>query len=237
MSQKFSGNLNSQQKKAVTSTEGPLLVLAGAGAGKTKTIAERIRYLVEIGTEPSAILAITFTNKAAKEMRERIGTSLKESSTLNRPVEMNGRPFVSTFHSLGVHILREHAQKVGIKKHFVIFDRDDSKKAVKEALLTLGLDPKTHDPGRILSIISKEKGGGKNVEDLGEKKERGYFREVVGSVWPIYEKILSKNSALDFDDLLLKTMNLLVSDLSVREYYQNVWKYIHIDEYQDTNRV
>ncbi|MEK7176978.1 MAG: UvrD-helicase domain-containing protein [Patescibacteria group bacterium] len=237
MSQKYSPNLNSQQKKAVVSTEGPVLVLAGAGAGKTKTIAERIRHLVEMGTEASAILAITFTNKAAQEMRERIETGLKESLILNRPVGTSERPFVSTFHSLGVHILREHADKVGIKKHFAIFDRDDSKKAVKEALLTLGLDPKTHDPGRILSLISKEKGGGKNVLEVGEKKEYGYFREVLNSVWPEYEKILARDNALDFDDLLLKTMNLLSNDVSVREYYQNVWKYIHIDEYQDTNRV
>lgn len=211
--------------------------MAGAGAGKTKTIAERIRHLVELGTAPSAILAITFTNKAAQEMRERIEVGLKESLILNRPVGMSERPFVSTFHALGVHILREHAPKIGIKKHFAIFDRDDSKKAVKEALITLGLDPKTHDPGRILSLISKEKGGGKNVLEVGDKKESGYFREVLISVWPEYEKILARDNALDFDDLLLKTMNLLSNDVSVREFYQNVWKYIHIDEYQDTNRV
>lgn len=237
MSQKSQENLNKEQKKVVTSTEGPILVLAGAGAGKTKTIAERIRHLVESGVSPSEILAITFTNKAAREMRERIEDGLKKSLVLNRPISSSERPFVSTFHSLGVHILREHANKIGIKKHFTIFDRDDSKKAIKEALLTLELDPKIHDPGKILSLISKEKGAGRNVEDSSDKKEHKYFREVVRLVWPVYEKMLSRDNALDFDDLLSKTMHLLNSDQGVREYYQNTWKYIHIDEYQDTNRV
>ena len=219
--------LNSRQQKAVESTEGPLLILAGAGAGKTKTITERIRHLVEKGVAPSKILAITFTNKAAKEMRERIDESLTT----------NLRPFVSTFHSLGVHILREQFDKVGIKKHFIIFDRDDSKKAVKEALLVIGLDPKTHDPARLMGIISKEKGKGSSFKDYNERDERGYFSKVVGQVWPEYEKVLARNSALDFDDLLVKTANLLNNDQSVRDYYKNIWEYIHIDEYQDTNRV
>ena len=214
-------NLNSQQKKAVVSIKGPLLILAGAGAGKTKTIAERIRHLIHTGVAPSKILAITFTNKAAQEMRERIEPG----------------PFVSTFHSLGVYILREHSAKAGIKKHFTIFDRDDSKKAVKEGLLVLGFDPKTHDPGRIMSVISREKGKGTSVGDYQDGEERGYFKNIVGQVWPEYEKILARDNALDFDDLLLKTVNLLKNEPSVSNYYQNVWQYIHIDEYQDTNRV
>ena len=224
---KLYGNLNSEQKKAVASTRGPVLVLAGAGAGKTKTITERIRHLIETGTAPSAILAVTFTNKAAKEMRERIGQGLSSS----------GRPFVSTFHSLGVYILREQSEQAGIKRHFTIFDRDDSKKAVREALLTLGLDPKTHDPARLLGIISKEKGKGIGAEDYGGRGEYGYFSNVVEQVWPSYEKILLRDNALDFDDLLVKTMNLLNDNRAVREFYQNIWEYIHIDEYQDTNRV
>ena len=224
---KLSENLNSEQKKAVTSTAGPVLVLAGAGAGKTKTITERIRHLIETGTAPSAILAVTFTNKAAKEMRERIGQGLSGS----------GRPFVSTFHSLGVYILREQSVQAGIKRHFTIFDRDDSKKAVKEALLTLGLDPKTHDPARLLGIISREKGKGTGVEDYGGMGEHGYFSNVVEQVWPCYEKILSRDNALDFDDLLVKTMHLLNDNQAVREFYQKTWEYIHIDEYQDTNRI
>src|SRR3989338_5073864 len=230
-------NLNPEQKKAVTSIEGPLLILAGAGAGKTKTITERIGHLVHTGIAPSSILAITFTNKAAKEMRERIEQRFRDDKALNRPVSMFERPFISTFHSLGVHILREQSREVGIKKYFVIFDRDDSKKAIKEALLILGLDPKTHDPARLIGIISKEKGQGNNARDYSANEEGGYFKNVVSQVWPEYEKILTRDNELDFDDLLLKTMNLLSSNQAVREFYQNIWKYIHIDEYQDTNRV
>ena len=161
-------------------------------------------------------------------MRERIEQGLRNTPS---------RPFVSTFHSLGVHILREQSAKAGIKRHFTIFDRDDGKRAVREALLTLGLDPKTHDPGRIVSLISREKSGGRGVGDYGGKEERGHFRDVVRQVWPVYERILSRDNALDFDDLLLKTRNLLNDNPAVREFYQNIWEYIHIDEYQDTNRV
>lgn len=237
MSSKIASNLNSEQQKAVDATDGPVLILAGAGAGKTKTIVERIKHLVRKGTAPSSILAITFTNKAAKEMRERIERGLGEDLVLNRPVSMQERPFVSTFHSLGVHILREHAQLAGLKRHFAIFDRDDSKKAVKEALEKLGFDPKTHEPGKILAIISREKGRGVDAESFGERSARGYVAELVAAVWPEYERILSRDNALDFDDLLLKTEKLLRKEKGVRDHYHRIWKYIHIDEYQDTNRV
>jgi len=229
--------LNPEQERAVLSTEGPMLILAGAGAGKTKTLTERIRHIIHKGVTPSSILAITFTNKAAREMRERIDKQLKNDRSLNRPVSMEERPFVSTFHSLGVHILREQSQKLGIKKSFAIFDRDDSKKAVKEALEKFGLDPKTHDPGRILSIISKEKGKGLDVKDYLEGEPRGFMASLVMQIWPEYENILKRDNALDFDDLLLKTLFLLKTDEAVRDYYRKVWKYIHIDEYQDTNGV
>src|SRR3989344_1760001 len=160
MSPKPPENLNAKQQKAVLTTDGPLLILAGAGAGKTKTIVERIKYLVHSGVNPSSILAITFPNQAAKEMRDRIETGRRSDPALNRPVSMNERPFISAFHALGVHILREHAQKAGINRFFAIFDREDSKKAIKEALTTLGFDPKTHEPNKIISIISREKGRG-----------------------------------------------------------------------------
>lgn len=237
MSHASSPKLNLEQEKAVQTTEGPVLILAGAGAGKTKTITERIRHLVLSGVAPSQILAITFTNKAAKEMRERVEKRLSEDPDLNRPVFMGERPFVSTFHSLGVHILREKSQEAGLKKHFTIFDRDDSKKTVKDALVSLGLDPKTHDAGAVLSVISKQKGRGMNSTEWGSLDQRGYFMDVVGQVWPIYERALERENALDFDDLLLKTANLLKNNQEVREYYQSIWKYIHIDEYQDTNGV
>lgn len=229
--------LNDKQKEAVLATEGPLLVLAGAGAGKTKTIAERIRHLVRKGVDPSSILAITFTNKAAKEMRERVHKMLSGDSNLNRPISINERPFVSTFHSLGVHILKEQSQKAGLRRHFAIFDRDDSKRAVKEALEKKNLDPKIHEPGRILGIISREKGRGVTAEEYALRMEGGYFSNIVGEVWTEYENILKRDGALDFDDLILRTTLLLRNDLTVRNYYRNIWQYIHIDEYQDTNHV
>lgn len=171
-------------------------------------------------------------------MRERIELGLQKDPAINRPVSMSERPFVSTFHSLGVHILREHSHAAGVTRHFAIFDRDDSKRAVKEALVNLGFDPKTHDPGRILSIISKEKSRGVTFEEWASFNDRhSYIAEVVAQVWPEYERILKRDNALDFDDLLLKTESLLREKGNIREYYQNVWRHIHIDEYQDTNRV
>ncbi len=229
--------LNERQQQAVDTLEGPLLILAGAGAGKTKTIAERIRNLVKHGVAPSSILAITFTNKAAKEMRERVEKMLLEDKELSRPVSMTEKPFVSTFHSLGVHILKENSQVRGISRHFTIFDKDDAKRAIKEALVNTGFDPKTHEPDRILSIISKEKGRDTTSDEYMSHEEGGHFVSTVKSVWQEYEKILKRDSALDFDDLLLKTVRLLRGNSKIREYYRNVWKYIHIDEYQDTNKV
>lgn len=229
--------LNEKQKEAISTTEGPLLILAGAGAGKTKTIAERIRHLVKNGVSPSRILAITFTNKAAREMKERIEKMLSEDKAINKPISMNERPFVSTFHSLGVHIIKEQSAKLGLRRHFTIFDRDDSKKAVKEALEKCGLDVKTHDPARVLSIISKEKGRGLNETDYENRSERGHFSDVVEIVWKEYERILKRDGALDFDDLLLKMAWLLRTDLEVRHFYQKTWDYVHVDEYQDTSGV
>jgi DNA helicase-2/ATP-dependent DNA helicase PcrA len=229
--------LNERQRQAVLHTEGPLLILAGAGAGKTKTIAERIRHLVRQGVAPSSILAITFTNKASKEMRERVEKMLSEDTAINRPISSHERPFVSTFHSLGVHIIKEQAHVLGLKRHFTIFDRDDSKRAVKEALEKNGLDPKTHDPNKILGIISREKGKGRTEKEFEVEQENGYFFEVVGKVWKEYEHILKRDGALDFDDLLLKTSTLLREHPHIRDYYRNIWQYVHIDEYQDTNGV
>jgi Superfamily I DNA and RNA helicases len=229
--------LNEGQRRAVEALEGPLLILAGAGAGKTKTIAERIRHLIKSGRAPSSILAITFTNKAAKEMRSRVDKLLSEDSVLNKPVSMTERPFISTFHALGVHMLKENSQKLGLPRHFTIFDKDDGKRAVKEALVSAGLDPKTHEPDRILSIISKEKGRDTTEDEYSAHAEGGYFVSVVAQVWQEYEKILKRDNALDFDDLLLKTVRLLRNNEPVRDHYRKVWQYIHIDEYQDTNKV
>lgn len=229
--------LNDRQRKAAQKTEGPVLILAGAGAGKTKTITFRILHLIKNGVLPANVLAITFTNKAAKEMRERVLKLLREDKDLNVPISFTERPFVSTFHSLGVFIIKENAHKFGLNKHFTIFDRSDSRRAVKNAVVEIGLDPKQYEPNTILSLISREKGNGVNMSQFFESVGNDYMRDVVYKVWQKYEASLRKEKALDFDDLLLKTAELLEKDIEVRTKYQNVWKYVHIDEYQDTNKV
>ncbi len=228
--------LNEAQKKAVETTEGPLLVLAGAGAGKTKTITYRILHLIRNGVAPENILAVTFTNKAAREMQERIDKLLKEEASINRPTSIVGKPFVGTFHALGACIIKENFQEVGIKKHFSIYDRSDSKRAVKEALEAQGLNPKEFEPGKILSIISREKGNFVTATEFGARSFSGYFERVVGETWQRYEAILKKENALDFDDLLLVAGKLLERE-DIRKVYEARWKYVHIDEYQDTNQV
>ena len=229
--------LNEKQKEAVIATHGPLLILAGAGAGKTKTITHRILHLIQQGIAPSQILAITFTNKAAKEMRERVEKLLVTDTLINRPVSMDERPFLSTFHSLGVHIIKENAAMLGLPRHFAIYDRGDSKKAVKQALEEAGYDPKQFDPGTILGKISRKKGDFLTVSEFESESGNNYMEKITGAVWQRYELILQKEKALDFDDLLLKTAKLLASNEAVLKHYQGIWKYIHIDEYQDTNKV
>ena len=159
----FLDGLNDAQKHAVLATNGPLLIVAGAGSGKTRVIAHRILNLVKTGTAPHQILAITFTNKAAREMRERVSALLAEDRELNRPISSTERPFVSTFHALGVHIIRENARLLGLTKHFTIYDRADSKRAIKEAMVGASIDPKKYDPGVFLNMISRAKGDGKNA--------------------------------------------------------------------------
>jgi DNA helicase-2/ATP-dependent DNA helicase PcrA len=233
---KFSQELNTQQQKAVDNLDGPMLILAGAGAGKTKTVTYRILNLIQKGIVPSRILAITFTNKAAKEMRERVNKLLEEDATLNRPISMQERPFVSTFHALGVHIIKEQSHLLGLPRYFTIYDRGDSKRAVKEAIESASLDPKQFEPGLILNKISREKGEGRtNAEFRADASD--YFSKMMADIWDRYEATLRKEKSLDFDDLLLKTATLLKNNATVREYYSSVWHYIHVDEYQDTNKV
>lgn len=229
--------LNIQQKKAVEHTTGPLLIVAGAGAGKTKTLTHRILNLIKSGVAPHSILAITFTNKAAKEMRDRMGRLLESDKTLNLPISSSERPFISTFHSLGVHIIKENALKLGLTRHFTIYDRNDSKRAIKEAIEACQLDPKQFEPSKILSVISREKGNLMTHTTYADKWGGEYWNDMVAKIWEKYENILKKEKSLDFDDLLLKTALLLKNDVEVRTKYQNLWQYVHIDEYQDTNAV
>jgi len=231
--------LNPQQKEAVLHTSGPLLVFAGAGAGKTKTVTCRIMHLIKTGIEPKNILAITFTNKAAKEMRDRVMMALEKEHGQGGTFPKE-KPFISTFHSLGVHILKENSREIGLTRNFSIFDKNDSLKTIKEIIKEIGLDSKQHEPGKILNIISREKGDLKNAEDFAESirgENTTSQHELISRIWTEYERRLGAEKALDFDDLLLKTYKLLKNNKEVLEKYQNIWKYIHIDEYQDTNKV
>ncbi len=226
--------LNLNQLKAANHLKGPLLILAGAGAGKTKTITTRIINLIKSGVSPKEILAITFTNKAAGEMRGRILKMMELEEKLY--AEAGILPFVSTFHSLGVYIIREESFLLDLPRFFNIFDKEDSKKTIKEAMERASVDPKEINPGKAMSIISREKGNGVEFEEFEASGEKNFIEERVSEIWQQYEKILKEEKALDFDDLLLKTLNLLKRE-SVRKKYQERWRYIHIDEYQDTNRV
>ncbi len=227
-------SLNPEQRKAVEATEGPVLIVAGAGAGKTKTITHRILHLILSGVHPSSILAITFTNKAAKEMRERVLDLMQKDPTSFSP--RSGVPFMSTFHSLGVQIIKENSELLNLPRHFSIFDTSDSKKALKESIISVGLDPKEH-LDKVRHIISKEKGRGVDFNEYNERAAYDYTSELTKKVWLKYEETLKREKSLDFDDLLLKTLRLLKKYPEVLEKYQNRFKYVHVDEYQDTNKV
>lgn len=227
--------LNDPQKQAVLHIDGPLMVLAGAGSGKTRVITHRIVHLIHKGVAPQNILAVTFTNKAAKEMRERV-TSLTQKYLPSDRAIMDGTPTVTTFHSLGVRLLREFHESLGLRRHFVIYDRSDSQKAVKRSIEQAGYNPKEFEPRKILSIISRAKGDAMTVLAFKDAAN-SYPEQVAAEVWDRYETILKEEHALDFDDLLAKTLYLLKEHKDVREKLQQRYKYIHVDEYQDTNKV
>jgi DNA helicase-2/ATP-dependent DNA helicase PcrA len=227
--------LNPAQKEAVTTTEGPLLVLAGAGSGKTRVITHRIIHLIESGVAPEHILAVTFTNKAAKEMRERVEKLIDTYAPAARALRER-MPTISTFHALGVRMLRAHHEAVGLRKSFTIYDRSDSNRAIKKALEKAGYDPKEFEPRKILSMISRAKGDALTRLEFSDAA-RSYPEEVAAQVWEHYETILRTEQALDFDDLLLKTLTMLKSNPVILDEYRRKFIYMHIDEYQDTNRV
>ncbi|MDP3646215.1 MAG: UvrD-helicase domain-containing protein, partial [bacterium] len=221
----YINGLNQRQKEAVLHTEGPLLIVAGAGAGKTKTITHRIAHLMARGTPAHRILAVTFTNKAAGEMRERVRTLLAGQSAM---------PLITTFHSLGVRLLREFHQIAELPRNFTIWDRDDSTKAIKR------FQGEAEEQGSkaraIISAISREKGNGVSAAMYEEGAKT--FRELeIARLWRGYETALSEEGALDFDDLLLRTAHLLRSSETTLARLRERFTYITIDEYQDTNRV
>jgi DNA helicase-2/ATP-dependent DNA helicase PcrA len=226
--------LNEKQREAAAHTDGPLLIVAGAGAGKTKTLVHRIAHLIHSGVSPQSILAITFTNKAAREMRDRVGAILEQTEHTHSTERLFNRPFVSTFHALGVHILKESGHHIGIPKHFTISDQSDTLALTKEAVKACSLDPKQFEPRKIHNIISAQKNALISREDF-QREAGNYFQEIVAEVWEKYEKLQKKQGTLDFDDLIQKTVELLQTQHAIREHYQNTWTHMHIDEYQDTN--
>ena len=231
---KLMSSLNPKQLEAVKHTEGPLLILAGAGAGKTKTITERIVEIIKNGTSPKNVLAVTFTNKAAKEMRERIINRKRKKKIIedNPYIET---PTIKTFHSLGLMILSEQSSLTGLHKHPTILDTQDSLSVIKSAFEKLGIDTKTHDPSKIKNIISREKSDFVTQEEY-KKKVVSAQMDIVASVWRVYENELQNTKAIDFDDLIIKSVKILDENESVRNHYQERFKYIHVDEYQDTNQ-
>lgn len=220
--------LNDAQKDAVLSTEGPISVLAGAGSGKTRVLTTRIYHLIRSGTPADRILAVTFTNKAAREMRERLGTLLGDAPL----------PLVVTFHGLGRFILERYGSRIGIPRYFSVYDRDDSERAIKEALKALDVDPKEVPPRAILSRISKAKGSGMTKEEYRARYAREGFRgRVTAEAWDRYESTLKKEKALDLDDLICLPVSLLAQHEDVRALAEGLFTHIHVDEYQDTNEL
>ncbi|TDL78006.1 DNA helicase PcrA [Peribacillus frigoritolerans] len=219
--------LNDMQKEAVKATDGPLLIMAGAGSGKTSVLTRRIAYLmVEKGVAPWNILAITFTNKAAREMKERIGKLLGPGAD---------DIWISTFHSMCVRILRRDIDRIGISRNFSILDTTDQLSVIKSILKDRNIDPKKFDPRSILGSISGAKNELITPEEF-EKTAGGMYEQVASDVYKDYQKKLLKNQSLDFDDLIMTTIQLFQRVPEVLEFYQRKFQFIHVDEYQDTNK-
>ena len=219
--------LNDKQKEAVNHNEGPCLVLAGAGSGKTKVLTERIINLINNGISPYNILAITFTNKAAKEMKNRVNTKLGDISN---------NIFIGTFHSFGLKILRENYFDLGYKSNITILDTDDCKSIIKRIIKDLEFDPKDYDIKYIISRISNAKNDGISPSEYG----RLFLREedkIITLIYEKYLKMLKENNSVDFDDLLLKPVELFKKNKVILEKYQERFRYILVDEYQDTNSI
>lgn len=220
--------LNPPQQEAVEHTEGPLLILAGAGSGKTRVIAYRVAYLIEHGINPYHILAITFTNKAAAEVRERVDHLLGYGSE---------SVWVSTFHSLCVRILRRHIERIGYASNFTIYDTDDQKRVVKDCIKTLQLDPKMYPERMLMAEIARAKENFISPHTYDLEAQGDYRKMQIAGVYTEYQKRLHRNNALDFDDLLYKVVQLFQDCPDVLEQYQERFRYIMIDEYQDTNEI
>ncbi len=221
--------LNDAQRQAVTATDGPVLIVAGPGSGKTRVLTHRVAFLIdERGISPWNILAVTFTNKAAREMRERLENLVG--------FERSRQLTVGTFHATCARILRRDAHLIGVDPHFTIYDDGDQMEAVKQALKALNLDPKQFAPRPILSRISAAKSQFIPPERFSEQVQ-SYWEEIVARIYPMYQETLRRNRALDFDDLLVETLRLFEEQPEALQRYQDHYRYVLVDEYQDTNRV
>ena len=224
--------LNDEQRRAVTHESGPLLILAGAGSGKTKTLTHRIAYLIkERHVLPTRILAVTFTNKAAREMRERIASLLGESAD-NR----NFMPWMGTFHSICVRLLRQDGRAISISPNFIIYDEDDKKSLIKQLFKQFSLTDKDIKPSAVIGMISRAKNNLQTADDF-VASARGPLEQKVAEIYRAYEVESAKANALDFDDLLIKTVEMLKRSDTVRRNLRQQFEYVLIDEYQDTNSV
>ncbi|MDI6619359.1 MAG: DNA helicase PcrA [Clostridiales bacterium] len=218
--------LNKEQKEAVLTTEGPLLIFAGAGSGKTRVLTYRIAYLIESSVYPGSILAITFTNKAAGEMKERVENLVGSAS---RDI------WISTFHAACMRILRREIDKIGYNKNFVIFDTGDQKTLIKHCLDDLDIDEKMYPVKTVLGNISKAKNELVTCEMYRKRNSLDFRAKKIGQIYELYQKKLKENNALDFDDIIMKTNEIFEKFPDVLKFYQHKFKYIHVDEYQDTN--
>lgn len=222
--------LNPAQKEAAETTSGPLLILAGAGSGKTKTLTHRIAYLIgSEGVWPNEILAVTFTNKAAKEMRERLGQLLGRDGSAR-----SFMPWMGTFHGICVRLLRQDGDKIGIQPNYVIYDEDDRQGLIKQAMKQLSIADKQIKPRAVSGIISNAKNELVGPEDF-EASANYPFQKDVAKIYALYEKLRKDAGALDFDDLLIETVRLFRDQPEVRARWRSQFKHILIDEYQDTN--
>ena len=219
-------NMNPRQKEAVMHTEGPLLLMAGAGSGKTRVLTHRIAYLIEEkNVNPWNILAITFTNKAAREMKERV----------NQLLGSGGEDvWVSTFHSMCVRILRRDVDQIGYSRNFTIIDTSEQNTLMKRVLKELNIDPKKYDPRSILGAISNAKNELLTPADY-ENQQGSLFEQIVGRCYALYQKELRNNQCMDYDDLIMNTIRLFKENEDALQFYQRKFHYIHVDEYQDTN--
>jgi len=219
--------LNPQQRQAVETIRGPVLILAGAGTGKTRVITFRIAHMVQRGVPPGNILGVTFTNKAAREMQERVRKLLPKT----RSDDKSNRPTICTFHSLCVRILRQHIDKLGYKKNFVIYDQSEQLAAVKKILSAISAKGEKTDPGAVLAMLSKFKNGGENAKGFGDESVRALAQHIAKR----YESALHACNAVDFDDLILLTLRLFREHPAALEACRVKYQYVMVDEYQDTN--